>query len=57
MLVESRYKKAIKKYLDGVNVDLILYSTPPITLMGTVKYLKKKNSSELLNRIMLKNKT
>ena len=43
VLVESRYKKAIKKYLDGVNVDLILYSTPPITLMGTVKYLKKKN--------------
>lgn len=41
--VESQYIKAIKKYLGDVSFDLILYSTPPITLMGVVKYLKKKN--------------
>ena len=43
VLVESQFKSAIKKYLDGVKFDLILYSTPPITLMGAVKYLKKLN--------------
>lgn len=43
VLVESQFKSAIKKYLDGVKFDLILYSTPPITLMGAVKYLKKMN--------------
>ena len=43
VLVESQFKKAIKRHLGDVKVDLILYSTPPITLMGVVKYLKKKN--------------
>ena len=43
ILVESQFKKAIKKHLGDVKVDLILYSTPPITLMGVVKYLKKEN--------------
>lgn len=43
ILVESQFKCAIKKYLGNVKFDLILYSTPPITLMGVVKYLKKKN--------------
>ena len=43
VLVESQFKSAIEKYLSGVKFDLILYSTPPITLIGAVKYLKKKN--------------
>lgn len=43
VLVESQFKRAIKKHLSNTKVDLILYSTPPITLMGVVKYLKKKN--------------
>ena len=43
VLVESQFKNAIKKHLGDVKFDLILYSTPPITLMGVVKYLKKKN--------------
>ena len=43
VLVERQFKKAIKKHLGDIKVDLILYSTPPITLMGVVKYLKKKN--------------
>lgn len=47
VLVESQFKGAIKKNLDGIRVDLILYSTPPITLMGVVKYLKKKNSKAM----------
>ena len=43
VLVESQFNNAIKKHLGDVKFDLILYSTPPITLMGVVKYLKKKN--------------
>lgn len=51
--VESQYIKAIKKYLGDVSFDLILYSTPPITLMGVVKYLKKKNP-KAVSYLMLK---
>ncbi len=41
--IEFLYKRAIRKYFNGVNFDLILYSTPPITLMGVVQYLKRQN--------------
>jgi hypothetical protein len=43
VMVEGQYKRAIKHYLQGIEYELIVYSTPPITLMGVVKYLKKKN--------------
>jgi len=42
VLVESQYKAAIKKYLNDVSFDLILYSTPPITLSNVVMFLKKR---------------
>ncbi len=53
ILVESQFKKAIKRHLGDVKVDLILYSTPPITLMGVVKYLKKKNP-QAMSYLLLK---
>ena len=43
LLMESQFKKAIKKHLSDFKFDLITYSTPPITLTNVVKYLKKKN--------------
>ena len=43
ILLESQFKKAIKKHLDGVTFDLITYSTPPITLTNVIRYLKKQN--------------
>ena len=43
VLVTWQFKRAIRKHLGGEHFDLILYSTPPITLMGVVKCLKKKN--------------
>lgn len=43
ILVETQFKRAIKKYLGNVSFDLILYSTPPITFTNVVWYLKKKN--------------
>lgn len=39
------YKKAIEKYWDDVTFDLILYTTPPITVAGLVERLKKKYSA------------
>lgn len=53
ILVESQFIKAIRKYLGNATFDLILYSTPPITLMGVVKYLKKKNP-QAVSYLMLK---
>ena len=44
VLVETQFKRAIKKYLGDVGFDLILYSTPPITTTEVVGYLKNKNS-------------
>ena len=41
--VEMLYKRAIKKYLNGVHFDLILYSTPPITFPNVIAYLKRQN--------------
>lgn len=43
VLVENQYKRAIKQYLRNISFDLILYSTPPITLMGVVAFLKELN--------------
>jgi hypothetical protein len=43
ILVESQYKSAIKKYLNDVQFDLILYSTPPITFPKVIAFLKKQN--------------
>lgn len=43
VLLESRYMHAVRRYLKGETFDLILYSTPPITLAGVVRQLKKQN--------------
>ena len=45
VLVESQYKRAIKKYFKGICFDLILYSTPPITFPKVIKFLKRSNPS------------
>ena len=41
--IEFLFKRAIHKHFANVKFDLILYSTPPITLMGVVKNMKKRN--------------
>ncbi len=43
LLVESQYKRAIKRYLRNVKFDLILYSTPPITFPKVIAYMKQQN--------------
>lgn len=47
ILVESQYKSAIKRYLNDVKFDLILYSTPPITFPKVIAYLKKRNPNAI----------
>lgn len=42
VLVEYQFLSAIKKYLKDVKIDLILYTTPPITLVKTIDYVKRK---------------
>lgn len=46
VLIEKRYKKAIKKYLSEIMFDLVLYATPPITFAGAVKYVKKRDHAK-----------
>ncbi len=40
--ISHKFYKAILKELTGINFDLILYSTPPITLAETISKLKRR---------------
>lgn len=44
VVIEKQYKTAIKKYLSNVKFDLVMYSTPPITLVKVIEYVKKKDN-------------
>lgn len=46
LLIETRYKNAIKKYCRSVCFDLVLYPTPPITLVGAVSYAKRRDNAK-----------
>ena len=43
LLIESQYKRAIRLFFSDIKFDLILYSTPPITFLKVIKYLKEQN--------------
>lgn len=45
LLVSVQYKRAIKKFLPDVRFDLIMYSTPPITLVDCIEYVKKRDGA------------
>jgi glycosyltransferase involved in cell wall biosynthesis len=40
--IGHQFKRAIKKYLKGMHYDLILYTSPPVTIATTIKFVKKK---------------
>ena len=46
ILLEPKLIKGIKKYFSNVTFDLILYSTPPITLQRTVEFVKQRDSAK-----------
>ena len=52
VMIDRKFQKAIAKYFSKEKFDLILYPTPPITLVGTVSYLKKK--SKAVSYLLLK---
>ncbi len=45
ILIGNQYKKAINQYLRDIKFDLVLYSTPPITLVNVVEYIKKRDGA------------
>jgi glycosyltransferase involved in cell wall biosynthesis len=46
ILISSLYKRAINKYINNEKFDLILYSTPPITLNSLIVALKQKYNAK-----------
>lgn len=44
--LESKIISGIKKYFNNVKFDLILYSTPPITLCKAIEYVKKRDNAK-----------
>lgn len=46
ILIEPQYKHAIKRFFSDVKFDLVLYSTPPITLLGAVEYVIKRDHAK-----------
>lgn len=41
LLVDKKYKKALRTAIYGKEIGLILYSTPPVTLVNTIGWAKK----------------
>ena len=46
LTLESKFKSGIKKYFDNVKFDLVIYSTPPITLQKAVEYVKLRDQAK-----------
>lgn len=54
LLLESQFKRALKKYFGNVKFDIILYSTPPITFNDVIKYAKKTSDGKVMTYLLLK---
>ena len=46
VMMPRLYIKAIKKYYADVRFDLVMYPTPPVTQVKTVKYIKKRDGAK-----------
>ena len=46
VLIESQFVRAIKKYFAGQKFDLVLYGTPPITIVGAIRYIKNRDHAK-----------
>lgn len=46
LMIEPIFRRAIKKFFSGVKFDLVLYSTPPITLVSAIEYVKKRDGAK-----------
>lgn len=52
ILIELLFMWGIKKYLRNVKIDLVLYSTPPVTLVKPIEYIKNRDGA--FSYLMLK---
>lgn len=46
VMIEPQFKTAIRKYFSDVKFDLVLYTTPPITLVSAIEYVKKRDGAK-----------
>lgn len=46
VFVERQYISAIKRFLPDVRIDLVIYTTPPISFVGAVEYLKRRYNTK-----------
>jgi len=46
IMIEPLFRKAIKEYFSDIRFDLVLYSTPPITLVSAVEEVKKRDGAK-----------
>lgn len=44
LLIESQFIQSIKKYFKDIKFDLVIYSTPPITFVKIIDFVKKRDS-------------
>lgn len=54
LMLESQFKRALKKFFGNVKFDIILYSTPPITFNKVIKYAKKASGGKAMTYLLLK---
>lgn len=46
VMIAPTFRRAIRKYFPDVKFDLVLYSTPPITLLSAVEYVKARDGAK-----------
>ena len=46
LMLESQFQQGIKKYFPDIKFDLVLYSTPPITLQKAVEFVKTRDNAK-----------
>lgn len=46
LTLELKFIAGIKKYFSDVKFDLVIYSTPPITLQKSVEFIKKRDNAK-----------
>jgi glycosyltransferase involved in cell wall biosynthesis len=46
LTIESKFLKGIKEYFSDIKFDLVVYSTPPITLQKAIAYVKNRDNAK-----------
>lgn len=45
LTLTGKYRRAIKRHFGNIRFDMVLYTTPPVTLAGVIKAEKKRNKA------------